>query len=183
MPHPTLSRLAGRTLPVALAALLMSGCASLDGPLQKVVGFVTPYRADVLQGNVVTKEQLAVLKPGLTREQVRQLLGAPLLADMFHESRWDYIFTIRRQGVEVQRRSLVVLFEGERVSKVDAPELPSEYEFVASISPAPVAESTRKLALSDEERAALPPPAPREAAASAAAPLGAARTYPPLETR
>ncbi len=66
-----------------------------------------------MQGNVITSEQIAAAKPGLTRAQVRDVLGSPLLADPFHADRWDYVFTIRRQGAEPQLRRVVVRFKGD----------------------------------------------------------------------
>jgi outer membrane protein assembly factor BamE len=181
MPIQNLSRAASRLLPVLGLTLVCSGCAVIDSSMHAVAGLLTPYRADILQGNVVTREQAQALKPGQSREQVRQILGAPLLADPFHANRWDYVFMVRRQGVEPQRRNLVVWFDGERVSKIEGADMPTEYEFVASMSKAPPSAGTGKLALSDEERSALPAPAPRSAASSAFAPLGAVRSYPPLE--
>ena len=87
----------------ALCGLLaLTGCASLQSS-DNFLGVVTPYRIDIVQGNVVTKEQAAVVKPGMVRAQVRDILGSPLLADAFHADRWDYVFTIRRQGTEPQR--------------------------------------------------------------------------------
>ena len=130
----TTFRPAARLLPALLATLLLSACGTIDGSMHRIAGLITPYRADVLQGNVVTKEQLDALRPGVSREQVRQVLGAPLLTDPFHADRWDYVFTIRRQGVETQRRSLVVFFTGDRMDRLEAPELPTENAFVASIS-------------------------------------------------
>ena len=167
-----------RVLPCALAAaLLLSGCESLQRT-DSFLGFITPYRIDVVQGNAVTKEQVALIKPGLTRLQVRDVLGTPLLADPFHANRWDYLFTLRRPNAEAQRRSVVVLFEGDVVKSVEAPELPSEREFVASISRFKDLRQP-KLELSEEERKALPLPAPR--VAPPAEPVGAVRDYPPLE--
>ena len=115
----------------SIAAL--GGCASLqsDGSL---LGLITPYRIDIVQGNVVTKEQLALVRPGMSRVQVRDVLGSPLVTDVFHADRWDYVFTIKRPGTQPQLRSVVALFEGDRLLRVEAPELPSEREFVASIS-------------------------------------------------
>ncbi len=162
----------------ALLALLLGGCAS---PLQSTDGFlgaITPYRIDIVQGNVVTQEQLALLKPGMSRNQVRDILGSPLLTDAFHGDRWDYIFMIRRPGTEAGRRSVVVRFEGENMKSVEAPELPSERDFVASISRGTPAKPPR-LELNDEERKALPPPPKRDT--PAAEPTGAVREYPPLE--
>ena len=115
----------------------------------------------------------------MTRSQVRDVLGSPLLTDIFHADRWDYIFTIRRQGAEPQRRSVVVRFDGDALKSIDAgDELPTEREFVASIS-------TAKPGRGAEARAEREPSAarcrcrqrpPRREAASA--PLGAVRDVP-----
>jgi outer membrane protein assembly factor BamE len=157
---------------------LLCACSSLQSS-DSFLGVITPYRIDIVQGNVVTKEQLARVKPGMTRNQVRDLLGSPLLADPFHEDRWDYIFTIRRQGAEPQRRSLVAYFEHDVLKSIDAPELPEERAFVASIDTYKAKGAPPVLGLSDEQRKALPVPPKSEAAASA--PEGPARAYPPLE--
>ena len=92
-----------RSAAVGGALLVIAGCSAVVNK-DKVLGFVTPYKVEVVQGNVVTSEQAALIKPGLTRSQVRDILGSPLLMDVFHADRWDYIFTIRRQGAEPQRR-------------------------------------------------------------------------------
>jgi outer membrane protein assembly factor BamE len=115
----------------------------------------------------------------MSRLQVRDFLGTPLVADPFHANRWDYIFTLRRQGAAAQRRAVVVLFEADVVKSIDAPELPSEREFVASISRFRDLRQP-KLELSDDERAALPLPPKREAPPVEA--MGPVRAYPPLET-
>lgn len=165
-------------LPCALAGgLVLTGCESLQRT-DTLLGFITPYRIDIVQGNAITKEQAVLIKPGLTRLQVRDVLGTPLLADPFHANRWDYIFTLRRPNTDVQRRHVVVMFEGDVVKSIEAPDLPSEREFVASISRFRDPRQL-KLELSEEERKALPMPAPRVAAP--AEPMGAVRDYPPLE--
>jgi outer membrane protein assembly factor BamE len=163
-------------LPASL--LVLAGCESLQRS-DSFLGVITPYRIDIVQGNVITKEQIALVRPGLTRLQVRDVLGSPLLADPFHADRWDYLFTLRRPGTEPQRRSVIVWFEAERVKAVEAPpDLPSEREFVASISRFKDPRAPR-LELSNDERAALPPPKRREAPAPE--PIGPVRDYPPLE--
>jgi outer membrane protein assembly factor BamE len=159
------------------AALALGGCESLQNT-DSLFGVITPYRIDIVQGNAITKEQIALIKPGTTRLQVREVLGTPMVADPFHADRWDYIFTLRRQGAQPQRRSVVVRFDGDAVKSVDAPELPSEREFVASISRFRDIRQP-KLELSEEERAALPLPPKREA--PPAEPVGPVRDYPPLE--
>lgn len=178
----TLVRRLPLALSVATALGALGACSAMPGSVAETLGhLVSPYRVEVVQGNVVTKEQLAIVKPGLTRDQVRQVLGAPLLADPFHGDRWDYVFLIRRQGTEPQQRAVVVHFSGDTVKSLEAAELPSEQEFVASISRSKPSTVERKLELTPQERAALPMPAPREQAVAAAAPKGATRTYPPLE--
>ncbi len=167
-------------LAATLAVTAATGCSSLQSS-DNFLGFITPYRIEVVQGNVLTREQVALVRPGLTRTQVRDILGSPLLTDVFHADRWDYVFTIRRQGAEPQQRKVVAIFEGERLKSIEAPELPSESDFVASIDTHKPPTRTPKLALTPEELKALPVP-PRPAPA-ASAPEGPARSYPPLEPR
>ena len=159
------------------ATTLLAGCESLQHT-DSFMGFITPYRIDIVQGNAITTEQAALLKPGLTRLQVRDILGTPLIADPFHADRWDYVFVLRRPNTDAQRRSVVVFFEGDRVQSVQAGDLPSEREFVASIS-RQREPKVPKLELTEEERKALPPPVRREV--PPAEPVGPLRTYPPLE--
>lgn len=168
-----------------LAALALQGCSSFTEPasVKGFLAFVAPYKPDVVQGNVVTTEQISQIKPGMSRSQVRDILGSPLISDPFHGDRWDYVFTLHRQGFDDQQRAFVVLFDKDQVLKIDAPTLPSEDEFVASISRKKLPTTTRKLELTDAERAALPAPAPvASPAASATVLAGATRNYPPLES-
>lgn len=152
----------------------------------KVLGLLTPYRVEVVQGNVLTKEMVARVKPGMPKAQVRDLLGSPLLTDVFHESRWDYPFTINRQGTAPQQRLVVAIFDGDRLKSLDVPDdLPTEQEFVASVNTFKPSGKQPKLALSEAERAALPPPKRSAEAAPTAAAEGPApgRTYPPLDAK
>jgi len=179
---------AGATLLAALvlAPALLVGCSSTPTmpTMRELITAVMPYEADVVQGNVVTAEQLAGIKPGLQRTQVRDVLGTPLVADPFHAQRWDYVFTFKRQGADLIQRSMTVEFDKDKdvVTKVTAPDMPAERDFVASISRSPLPTSSPKLELTEAERAALP--APRGVAApvvTGALPQGATRKYPPLE--
>ena len=161
----------------------LSACGSLRDAgtgMSTLGGLVKPYKIDVVQGNVVTQEVLGLVQPGLGRMQVRELLGTPLLADPFHADRWDYVFTIRRQGVPDQKRTVTVFFDGDVVKKLDAGEMPSERDFVASID-RPVKEAKdAPQDLTAEQMAALPVPARVESTVSQ--PQGAVRDYPPLES-
>jgi outer membrane protein assembly factor BamE len=161
--------------------VVLAGCSAMQPTADKVLGVVTPYKIDIMQGNVVTKELAALVKPGMSREQVRDLLGSPLLTSAFHADRWDYVFTLRRQGVEPQKRSVVAWFKDGKLDKLDAPaDLPSEREFVSSVRPQRKGGAEPVLALTDEQKKALPPPVKTESPATVQ-PQGAVRIYPPLE--
>jgi outer membrane protein assembly factor BamE len=183
MPHRFTALTPRRAAALAACAglVLLAGCQSLQSS-DNFLGVITPYRVEVVQGNVVTKEQLALVKPGMGRAQVRDILGSPLLTDIFHADRWDYVFTIKRQGTEPQERRIVLLFDGEQLKSVQAPELPTEKEFAASITRSKDLPGGKPpvLELTEEQRKALPPPPPQEAA-SAPQPTGPTRPYPPLE--
>ena len=165
------------------SALGLAGCESLQSS-DNFLGVITPYRLEVVQGNVITKEQAAQVRLGMSRAQVRDFLGSPLLTDAFHTNRWDYVFSIRRQGAEPQLRRVMLVFEGDRLEKMTgAEDLPGEREFVASIDTFKAGRSTTTLALTEEQlkELPLPPKAPAAPAATEAAPT--ARVYPPLEPR
>ncbi len=168
------------TLILLAAAAALASCSSLQPTADKWLGVITPYRIDIMQGNVVTQELAAQVKPGMSREQVRDLLGSPLLTSAFHADRWDYVFTLRRQGVEPQRRSVVATFKDNKLDKLEAPDLPSEREFVSSVRPQRSGGTEPVLALTDEQKKALPPPVKTETPATVT-PQGAVRPYPPLE--
>jgi outer membrane protein assembly factor BamE len=173
-----LSRPARFALPCAVV-MLATGCQSLQSS-DNLLGRITPYRLEIVQGNVITKEQAALVKPGMTKAQVRDVLGSPLLTDLFHVDRWDYVFTIRRRGAEPQARTIVAVFDGDRLKSFETGgDLPAEREFVASIDAGKTSPSVPTLALTDEQRKALPAP-PRPAQIEAV-PDVAARAYPPLE--
>lgn len=160
--------------------VMCGGCAAPSAPGQAFLGMITPYRIDIVQGNAITREQVALVRPGMSRAQVREILGSPMLSDAFHGNRWDYVFTIRRQGTDPVRRHVIAYFEGDVLKKLDAPtDLPDENQFVAAIAPAKGKFEPRVLELTEAQRKALPvPPQP---AAEVAVPAAARKTYPPLE--
>ena len=86
------------SVPLSLsAALLLGGCESLQRT-DSLFGLITPYRIDIQQGNIVAPETFTKLKTGMTRTEVRTLLGTPLLTDVFHANRWDYYFRNEKRG-------------------------------------------------------------------------------------
>ncbi len=163
----------------ALLAVLLSGCQAISSK-GDLLGVIKPYRVEVVQGNVVTSEQAAYIKPGLAKAQVRDVLGSPLIADAFHGDRWDYVFTIRREGTEPQLRRVICVFKDDKLVSVDTGgALPSEKDFVALIDANRPPSKPPTLALTEEEVKLLPKPA--QPAASDPAPAAPTRSYPPLE--
>ncbi|HZY15855.1 MAG TPA: outer membrane protein assembly factor BamE, partial [Ramlibacter sp.] len=120
-------------LAAAAAAALLSACGTVNGLSHSFARSITPYQVEVVQGNFVSKEQVDALQPGMSREQVRQILGSPLVTSLFHADRWDYVFTLRRKGAPLQQRRLTVFFQGEAMARVEGDPMPSEAEFVATL--------------------------------------------------
>ena len=135
------------------AALTLSGCAAWRSPaapqaanadagaqttsaskLQKFLWVFSPYRPDIQQGNFVSKEMLSQLKVGQTREQVKFILGTPLLTDAFHTDRWDYPFYLARGNGELTSARVTVYFKDDKVEKFDGGNLPTEREYIARIA-------------------------------------------------
>ena len=99
-----------------IAVVLLASCQA-QGP--RLPEMLSPYRIDIQQGNVVTQDMVAKLKAGLTRSQVRFILGSPLVVDMFHADRWDYIYLLQRQNRPDERRRLTVIFDGDKLVTIE----------------------------------------------------------------
>jgi len=157
---------------------VLPACTSLDKVSHRVTTVVTPYKIDIVQGNFVSREQVAALQLGMRRLQVRDILGTPLLASVFHSDRWDYVFTFKRQGLEPQARRVTVFFENDILMRIDADALPSEAEFVASLDSGRSSDPVPDLEISpDSPTTSLPPSTPVETPTLPPLPSG----YPPLE--
>ena len=90
---------------------LLAGCGA-SAPALK------PFKMDIQQGNVVTSKMLLQLKPGMTKSQVRFIMGTPLIVDSFHKDRWDYFYQMRQAGKIVEQRRVILDFEKELLTKV-----------------------------------------------------------------
>ena len=173
-------RLALALAVVGAASALLPGCSSLGSASQRVAGVVQPYRPQIVQGNFISREQVEFLRPGFTREQVRDVLGTPLVTSVFHGDRWDYAFTLRRQGVALQAFRLSIFFKEDRLDRIEGDTPPTEAEFADAVDKrqppkVPVLEATE----AQLSRFAAPK---REAASAPAQPGGvSAGRYPPLE--
>lgn len=111
---------------LALAVLLSAGACSVPSP-SSMLKSLKPYRPDVQQGNIVTKDMVDQLRTGMTRDQVRFLLGTPMLTDIFHQDRWDYPYVLlRRSTGEMQVRKLHVVFAEGKMASYASDAMPTE---------------------------------------------------------
>jgi outer membrane protein assembly factor BamE len=153
---------------------VLSGCSSLPD-IPKI------YKADVVQGNFVSREQVQALRAGMPRQAVRDVLGTPLVTSLFHADRWDYAFTIRRQGTEPQQRRFSVFFKGDMLDRIEGDPLPTEAEFAAKLDTRRTTTKTPELKASEADLAKFPAKPVAAAETSQAATPVAPVSYPPLE--
>lgn len=145
---------------------LLSGCS--------VVQKIGPHRIDVQQGNALDPENVARLKPGLTRSQVRFLLGTPLVVDPFRNDRWDYVYVFYEAGTLVEQKRITLFFDGDALSRIEG-DVPAVLDQTSAATPAPVAaaitparvgELAPESAAASQKAVAVPAPLPVAASAS-----------------
>jgi outer membrane protein assembly factor BamE len=109
----------------------------------RFLGILSPYRIDIQQGNFISSETLSQLRDamkrpeGVTRDQVRFLLGTPLVSDIFHADRWDYEFMLRRGNGEIITSHVSVSFKGNKLEALDGTALPTEKDYITLIAGKP----------------------------------------------
>ena len=112
-----------RCLPAVVAALALAGCQTLQTYLPDITALGV-YKLDINQGNFLSQDMVDKLKAGQTKPQVRTILGTPLLNDVFHADRWDYVYEYTRQGKMVEHRRLTVYFVDEKLARWEGDEMP-----------------------------------------------------------
>lgn len=177
----TCSARLGLVFMIGAGVAALAGCSSFNGASNRIASIVTPYKIDVVQGNFVSREQVEALQPGMSRQQVREILGTPLLTSLFHADRWEYVFTLKRPGEEVQTRKLTVFFKGDALERSEGDTMPTETEFVATLGSKGSKGKVPVLEATPEQLARFPASA-RPTTPPTAAPLEPASiSYPPLE--
>ena len=152
-------------LAVAGLALATAGCV---------------YRPVIQQGNLLQLDEVEQVKVGMTRSQVRYILGTPMVSDPFMPDRWDYVYTLQQgRSKRVDRTHFVVFFEGDKVSSIEKRDAPEESAIARRVK-----EEREKRAAAEAAGAATPAPAAGTAPATTApaggspAPTGAATPEP-----
>lgn len=167
---------------IILTALLSAACSNYSANLPSI----KPYKMDVQQGNVVTPKMMMQLRPGMTKAQVRFVMGTPLITDSFHADRWDYVYRMQKDGKLIESRRVILEFENDQLKRVRGDVIPaaSDADAVAAAKPASQAPRVLKPAVteppkekgmldklkfwkSDEQPAAATQPEPQPAAAQA----------------
>lgn len=124
---------------IVLASLALQGCStsSEESSTMSNIANAIPdaldrapliYRPEIQQGNVVTQEQINALEPGMSRRQVRFVLGSPMLTDVFHADRWDYAFTLGIGSKPSEIRLVTVHFENDRLARISGAMRPQPVE-------------------------------------------------------
>ena len=93
-----------------LLLVLIAGCESL---------LPSFYSVPVRQGNYLDQAMVSQLHPGMTRQQVRRIMGTPLVADPFHQNRWDYYYSYSKDGKLIEQRHVALYFTGDILDRVD----------------------------------------------------------------
>ena len=102
-----------------LVAVLLASCSGIS----KLPSF-TPHKIEINQGNLVTPDMRGKLKLGMTRSQVRALLGTPLITDAFHANRWDYAYRLEQNNKLVDQQRMTLYFEGENLTRIEDSNMP-----------------------------------------------------------
>ena len=109
-----------RHIATVVFALLVAACQALP-----TLPYITPYRIDIQQGNYVTQDMVAKLQPGMTRSQVRFVLGTPLVTDIFHPDRWDYVYRYEKAGTLTEQRRIVAVFNEDKLVRIEGDVVPA----------------------------------------------------------
>jgi outer membrane protein assembly factor BamE len=123
--RPSLSSAGKRLLPLA-ALIALSGCSTINN---YVPSFIHPYRSDIQQGNWITQDQVDLLRPGMSREQVRFALGSPTLTSIFHADRWDYPYLFIPGNGKSEERQFTVYFANDQLVRWAGDQQPERQPF------------------------------------------------------
>lgn len=99
---------------ILLPAIFLTACSNYPASLPSI----KPYKMDIQQGNVVTPKMMMQLRPGMSKAQVRFVMGTPLIADSFHANRWDYVYRMQKGGKVIEQRRVILDFENDQLKQV-----------------------------------------------------------------
>jgi outer membrane protein assembly factor BamE len=109
------------------AAVLLSGCAAMTSPFENWMPYVSQfgvYKIDVNQGNFISQDMVDKLKEGQTKQQVRLVLGTPLVQSAFRDNRWDYVYEFQKNGRVREHRQFTAYFAEDKLVRWEGDEMP-----------------------------------------------------------
>lgn len=106
-----------------VVSLLLASCSNVSMPK---LAWLTPHKIEVRQGNLITPEMREKLTVGMSRLQVRSVLGTPLINDPFHASRWDYVYRLEQSGKLTEQQRLTLYFDDDRLARIDDSSMPPQ---------------------------------------------------------
>lgn len=111
-----------RITALVIFSFLLASCSEMSYP--KFSSF-TPYKMEIQQGNMITPEMRDKIQTGMSSATVRSILGTPLVADPFHPNRWDYVYTLQKDGKQEGSQRLTLYFKEDRLEKIDDSGIPA----------------------------------------------------------
>jgi outer membrane protein assembly factor BamE len=109
---------------LVLAAALAAGCQTLETYMPATTRPFSVYKIDINQGNYLSQDMVDKLKVGMTKPQVRTVLGTPLVTSAFRENRWDYVYEFSRQGKMIEHRQFTAYFADDKLARWEGDEMP-----------------------------------------------------------
>ena len=103
---------------ILVLSLLVTACSSS-------LPSIKPYKMPIQQGNLVTSKMMMQLKPGMTKTQVRFVMGTPLITDSFHKDQWDYFYQMEKDNLIIEKRRVILMFEKDLLAKVKGDVVPA----------------------------------------------------------
>jgi outer membrane protein assembly factor BamE len=160
---PSVTFTLGKWALLACTLVGLSACKNLtnfsEDSKSKLGKVLKPYRPDMVQGNFISKEQLEKVKLGMDRDEVKVVLGTPLITSVMHPNRWDYVFAFKRGDTQlVEQRQVTLMFEKDLLIKINADDLPTEYELIAEIDGIKSSRRAQRKAVASELESQHPAP-------------------------
>ena len=106
-----------------VVSILLASCSEMSAPK---ISSLSPHKIEISQGNMITPEMREKLKVGMTRLQVRAVLGTPLVSDPFHANQWDYVYRFEKGGKLVEQQRLKLHFADDRLTHIDDSGMPAQ---------------------------------------------------------
>lgn len=103
---------------ILTGSFALTGCSDLQFPWV--------YRINIDQGNIITQDMVNQLKPGMSRSQVQFVMGSALIADTFHDDRWDYVYTLQDSKGKRKEQRLTVFFQDDKLSAISGDFMPEQ---------------------------------------------------------